>query len=139
MELDGWGFGQTQSGTSAYGSGSAAGRISMEDFTFNKHFDKSSVKLFELCARGQFIDNATLLVRRTGAKSGELEDYFKIEFQGLIISSYQTSGSAGDSGLPNESISFNFVSHKNTYFVQRDGSPAGQVMAGYNVKTGVAI
>ena len=45
MELDGWGFGQTQSGTSAYGSGSAAGRVSMEDFTFNKHFDKSSVKV----------------------------------------------------------------------------------------------
>ena len=138
IELDGWSFGQSQSGTSAYGSGSAAGRIAMEDFTFSKHFDKSSVKLFELCAPGQFIDNAKLMVRRTGAKSGELEDYFQIDFQGLIISSYQTSGSAGDSGLPNESISFNFVSHKNTYFVQRDGARAGQIMAGYNVKTGVA-
>jgi type VI secretion system Hcp family effector len=138
IELDGWSFGQNQSGTSAYGTGSAAGRVTMDDFTFTKHFDKSSVKLFELCAAGQFIDNAILLVRRSGAKSGQLEDYFKIEFKGLIISSYQTSGSAGDSGLPSESISFNFVEHKNTFFVQKDGAPAGQVMAGYNVKTGVA-
>lgn len=139
IEIDGWSFGQSQTGTSAFGTGSAAGRVSMEDFTFNKHFDKSSVKLFELCASGQYIDSATLLVRRTGSKSGQLEDFFRIDFKGLIISSYQTSGAAGDSGLPSESISFNFMEHKNTFYIQKDGAAAGQVIAGYNVKTGVAF
>jgi type VI secretion system secreted protein Hcp len=139
IELDGWNFGQSQSGSSAFGAGSGSGKVSMDDFQFTKHFDKSSVKLFEACATGQFIDKATLVVRRSGQKSGQLEDHLKIEFTGLIISGYSTRGSAGDAGLPSESIAFNFTKHLNTYFHVKDGSPSGQIVAGYDVKTGVAV
>ncbi len=136
IEIDGWSFGQSQSGAGATGSGSASGKVEMEDFQFNKHFDRSSTHLFHACATGEYIEEATLIVRRAGMKSGDMQEYFQIDFKGLIVSSYQTSGSAGDSGLPSESISFNFAAHRNTFLVQKDGGESGRLSAGYNVKTG---
>lgn len=139
IAVHGWSFGQSQRGSSAFGTGAAAGKVEMEDFHFNKSFDRSSVKLFESCATGQFINSATLAVVRAGMADGESQEYFRIDFTGLIISSYQTAGSAGDHGLPSESISFNFARNVNTFTSQKDGIGQGSMIAGYDVKTGQAL
>ena len=136
IEIEGWNFGENQSGSSAFGAGSGAGKVSMQDFQFHKHFDKSSIKLFEKCATGEQISDASLLVRRSGASSGDLENYYRVDFKDLIISHYSTSGGAGDSGLPAESIAFNFAAHTSTYFIQKDGQLVGQLGTSYSVKTG---
>ncbi len=135
IEIDSFNFGETQSGTAAFGSGTGSGRVSMNDFTLTKHADKSSPKLLEKCAAGEHIPNATLILRRSGDQSGELVEYFRAEFSDLMVSSYQTSGSDGDAGLPIEHIAFNFATIKITYTIQKAGGSGGFVAAGYDVRT----
>ena len=100
IEIDNFNWGQSQSGSSQFGSGSGAGKVSFHDFSFTKHTDKSSPKLFEKCATGEHIPNATLILRKSGDMGGELVEFFRAEFTDLIVSSFQTSGHDGDAGLP---------------------------------------
>lgn len=100
IEIDGWSFGASQAGVMQAGSGRATGKVSVQDFTFTKHADKSSPKLMETCATGDHVQQATLIARRTGQTGGGLTPYLNVIFTDLIVSSYQTSGSNGDSGLP---------------------------------------
>lgn len=125
-------FGGHTQGGGDYGSGHLAGKASFHDFTFTKRCDKSTPKLFEACATGQNFKFADLECVRT---AGDKTTYLKIHFEHLILSSYNTSGSAGDGGLPQESISFNFVKFDVTYKpLDKDGRPMGQVQAGYDLK-----
>jgi type VI secretion system secreted protein Hcp len=139
IEIDSFDFGQTQTGSSAFGSATGAGRVHMNDFSFTKHADKSSPKLMEKCASGEHIPSATLILRRSGDTGGDLVEYFRAEFSDLMVSSYQTSGADGDSGLPVEQIAFNFAAIKVTYSIQKKGAAAGRVMAGYDVRQNVVI
>ncbi|MGA3023586.1 MAG: type VI secretion system tube protein Hcp [Bryobacteraceae bacterium] len=135
IEVDGWSFGQSQSGVMQAGTGRTAGKVSVQDFTFNKHTCMSSPKLLEACATGEHIEKATLIARRTGLTAGGLTPYLRVEFTDLIISSYHTSGSAGDSGLPAEHISFNFAKIEYQYTPQDQGKPLGTLRASYDLKT----
>ncbi|MGA2183925.1 MAG: type VI secretion system tube protein Hcp [Bryobacteraceae bacterium] len=135
IEIDGWSFGQSQSGVMQAGTGRTAGKVSVQDFTFTKHADISSPKLLQACATGDHIPNATLIALRTGQTGGGLTVYLKVLFTDLIISSYQTSGSAGDSGLPAEHISFNFAKIRYEYTPQDQGKSLGTLSAGYDLKT----
>jgi type VI secretion system secreted protein Hcp len=138
IEIDGWSFGQSQSKVIQSGTGRAAGKVSVNDFTFSKHADKSSPKLMEACATGDHIKQATLTARRTGLTGGGLTPYLTVVFTDLIISSFQTGGSAGDSGLPAENISFNFAKIEYQYTPQDQGASKGTLRAAYDLKTSVA-
>jgi type VI secretion system secreted protein Hcp len=135
IEIDGWSFGASQSGIMQAGSGRATGKVSVQDFTFTKHADKSSPKVLEQCATGDHIQAATLIARRTGQTGGGLTPYLNVIFTDLIISSYQTSGSNGDSGLPAEHISFNFTKIQYQYTPQNQGKSLGTLSASYDLKT----
>jgi type VI secretion system secreted protein Hcp len=135
IEIDGWSHGMSQSGVMQAGSGRAAGKVTAQDFTFTKHADKSSPKLVESCATGEHIEKATLIARRTGLTAGGLTPYLNIIFTDLIISSYQTSGSNGDAGLPAEHISFNFAKIQYQYTPQDQGASKGTLQASYDFKT----
>lgn len=135
IEIDGWSFGQSQSGVMQAGSGRTAGKVSVQDFTFTKHADISSPKLMQACATGDHLAQATLIARRTGLKGGGLTPYLSVVFTDLIISSFQTSGSSGDSGLPAEHISFNFAKIEYQYTPQDAGASKGTLRAAYDLKT----
>jgi len=135
IEIDGWSFGQQQTGMSQTGTGRTGGKVTASDFTFTKHVDLSSPKILQNCATGSNIASATLIARRTGLTSGALTPYLNVIFTDLIISSYQTSGTAGDSGLPAEHISFNFATIQYQYTPQDQGTTKGVLQAGYNYKT----
>jgi len=137
IEIDGWGFGHSQSGVSQAGTGRATGKVTVQDFTFTKHVDISSPKLVEYCATGNQISSATLYARRTGLVGGGLTPYLNVVFTNLIISSYQTSGSNGDSGLPAEHISFNFAKIEYQYTPQDAGASLGTLRASYDLTTSV--
>ena len=137
IEIDSWNFGSSQGGMTQTGTGRVSGKVSVQDFTFAKHADKSSPKIMEYCATGQHIDKAILIARRTGEAAGDLTPYLKITFTDLIISSYQTSGSNGDSGMPSENISFNFAKIEKEYIPQNQGKTQGTLKAGYDLKTSV--
>lgn len=125
-----WGFGCTQSGTSSVGGGSGAGKVSFSDFTFAMYTNKASPELMLACATGEHIKEAVLVARRAGK---EQQEYLKITLNDVLISSFQSSGSAD--ALPIESVSLNFSKLKTEYKPQKaDGTLDAAVSAGWDVK-----
>lgn len=106
IEILSYSWGVTQSADTSTGSGGGAGKVQMQDLHFTKTVDKSSPSLFQARATGKHFPTATLTVRKAG--KGQ-QEYMVITMNDLIVTSYQTGGSSGDS-VPTESISFNFAS-----------------------------
>ena len=103
FEVYSWSWGVTQAASGDVGTG--AGKVQMQDFHFTKTVDKSSVQLFQACATGKHIPNVTFTARKKG--SGQ-QEYMIVKFSDVMVSSYQTGGSAGDP-IPTESISLNYA------------------------------
>ncbi len=133
IDILSWSWGATQTGTYATGGGGGAGRVDFRDFTFLKQVDKSSPKLMLNCASGKHIPKAVLACRKAG---GGQQEYMKVTFTDLMVSSYQPSGAASEmQPLPQEEISFNFGKIEVEYREQKaDGTLGGAVSAGYDLK-----
>jgi type VI secretion system secreted protein Hcp len=104
----------------------------MQDFHFVMNVNKASPKLFLACANGQHIPKAILTARKAGK---DQQDYLKVTFSNLLISSFQTSGQAEAGNLPLDQISFNFAKVEIEYKEQKvDGTLGGAIKAGYDLK-----
>jgi len=133
IDLETWSWGETQSGSHAYGGGGGAGKVSMQDFNFSMHVNKASPKLLLACATGQHIASALLTCRKAGKQQ---QEYIKIKFTDLLISSFQTGGSGGENLVPIDQITFNFSKIEYEYYPQKkDGSLDAKVPVWYNLKT----
>jgi len=131
IQLEAWNWGETQSGSHAQGGGGGSGKVSMQDFTFTMRVNKSSPKLFLACATGKHIKEALLTCREAGGKQ---QEYLKIKFTDLLISSYQTGGSGGEV-KPLETITFNFTRIDQTYAPQDNkGGLGSPISHWYDVK-----
>ncbi len=132
IELMAWSWGETQSGSASSGTGGGTGKVNMQDFSFTMPINKASPHLFINCANGTHIKTAELTCRKAGGNAQV--EYLKILFTGVLISSFQTGGSGGDS-LPIESITFNFATIKYTYVPQKaDGSADTKIEFAYDLK-----
>jgi type VI secretion system secreted protein Hcp len=132
IDLESWSWGETQTGTHAGGGGGGAGKVSMQDFHFVMKYNKSSPKLFQACASGQHIPKAVLTCRKAG---GEQEEYLKVTMSDLLVSSYQSGGSAGRDVIPTDQISLNFSKVEFEYKEQTEkGTLSGTVKAGWDLK-----
>src|SRR5687767_6653601 len=80
VELLSWSWGVSQ-GVST-GSGSAAGKVSFNDFSFTHRLDKASPNLMKACAAGSHIKEATITVRKAGNKP---LDYMIFKFYDILI------------------------------------------------------
>lgn len=137
IELESWSFGETNSGTFSAGGGGGAGKVSMQDFHFVMHVNKASPKLFEACATGKHIKTAKLTCRKAGETQ---QEFLKVSFSDLMVSSYQTGGSAGSSVVPTDQISLNFAKIEIEYAEQgADGKLSASVKAGYDLKVGAKV
>lgn len=133
IQLESWSWGATNSGTHAVGGGGGAGKVSMQDFHFVMKVNKSSPELMLANATGKHIPSALLTCRKAGGKQ---EEYLKIKFSDLLISSYQTGGSGASDVLPTDQISFNFSKIEYEYAPQNEkGGLGSPVKAGYDLKT----
>jgi len=132
LELDSWSWGETNQGSfHAYGGG-GAGKVSMQDFHFVINAGKHSPKVMEHCATGQHIPSGLLTVRKAG---GEQQEFLKIKFTDLLISSYQIGATKHGEILPTDQISFNFSKIEFEYKPQDEkGQLGGAVKAGYDLK-----
>jgi type VI secretion system secreted protein Hcp len=127
-----WSWGETNQGAHAAGGGGGAGKVAMQDFHFTMEVNKASPKLMLACATGQHLKSAILTCRKAGE---EQQEYLVIKFSDLLVSSYQTGGSAGDI-VPLDQISLNFSEIEFEYKPQKpDGSLDAPIKTGYNVKT----
>jgi type VI secretion system secreted protein Hcp len=132
IQLESWSWGESQSGSSSSGGGAGAGKVNMQDFSFAMVVNKASPLLFMSCANGKHIPKALLTCRKAGETQ---QDYLKIHFEDLLISSYQTGGSAGQE-IPIDSISFNFAKIKVEYAPQDGKGQLGTpIIHGWDLKT----
>jgi type VI secretion system secreted protein Hcp len=131
IDVVSWSWGETNSGSHAGGGGGGSGKVSMNDFSFAMTMNKATPKLMLACATGQHIKNAILICRKAGT---EQQEYLKITFTDLLVSSYQTGGSQGQE-VPIDSISLNFSKIEFGYKPQKeDGTLDAEVKAGYDLK-----
>jgi len=129
IQLLSFSFGATQAGTAGIGGGSGSGKVQLHDFQITKHFDKSSVKLFEACATGKHTAKAVLVCRKAG---GDQQEYLKYTFSEVLVSSISQSGSGSDV-LPTESVSLNFSKIEIEYKPQDEkGGLGGVIKAGWD-------
>ena len=132
IDLESWSWGQANSGSHAGGGGGGAGKVSMQDFNFTMKINKASPKLFLACACGEHIPSAVLTCRKAGKTA---QEYLKIKFTDLLISSYQTGGSAGSTVVPVDQIAFNFSKIEISYSAQKpDGTLEAPVVHNYDLK-----
>ena len=137
IELESWSFGETNAGTFSASGGGGAGKVSMQDFHFVMLINKASPKLFEACATGKHIPKAKLTCRKAGETQ---QEFLKISFSDLLVSSYQTGGSASSSVVPTDQISLNFAKIEIEYAEQgADGKLGASVKAGYDLKVGAKV
>ena len=132
IQLESWSFGETNAGTAGMGMGMGAGKVQMGDFHFVMRSNKASPKLFLACANGEHIKKAVLTCRKAGK---DQQEYLKWTFTELLVSSYQTGGSASSDVVPLDQISINFTEAQIDYKEQKaDGTLGGAVTTKYNVK-----
>jgi type VI secretion system secreted protein Hcp len=132
MQIQSWSWGASNAGSASTGSGGGSGKVAMQDFHFVIDYGKHSPKLMESCATGQHIKKAVLVCRKAGGKQ---EEYLKWTFTDILISGYQTGGSAHGGALPTDQCSFNFSKIEQEYKEQKaDGSLGGTIKAGYDIK-----
>lgn len=133
IDIQSFSWGEQQGGTGHSGGGHGGGKVSMQDMHFVAGFGKQSVKLFLACANGEHIKKAVLIARKAGGKQ---EEYLKYTLTDILVTSYQTGGSAHGGIVPTDQVSLNFAEIVMEYKPQKaDGSLGAATPAGYNVKT----
>ena len=134
IDIQSFSWGATQSGTFGPDTpGGGAGTASLQDFHFVMPVSKASPALFLACAKGTHAANAVL----TCIKAGEAVDFMKVTMSPVLVSSFQTGGSAGGDVVPTDQISLNFGKIEIVYKEQdTKGAGGGTVDKWFDVTTG---
>ena len=136
IEVQSWSWGESQTGTHSAGGGGGAGKVNMQDFHFVMTVNKATPKLVLACATGEHIKKAVLTCRKAGK---EQQEFLIYTFSDLLVSSYQTGGSS-NSDVPTDQISLNYAKMELEYKEQKaDGTLAGGVKAGYDLKANTKV
>ena len=133
IDLESFSWGATQSGSFATGGGGGSGKVSMQDFHFTMGINKAGPALFLACAQGDHIPKAILTCRKAGK---DQQEFLKVSFSDILVSSYQTGGSGGADILPVDQISLNFAKIEIEYKEQqKTGALAGSVKKFFDLKS----
>ena len=131
IEIQSVSFGVSQTGSFGNGTGGAAGKASFSNVTVMTQSSKASSELWWNCANGQHFNKVTLVFRKAGGKAGPI-DFLKVTMEPCMITSYQNSGSSGDSVLM-ESFSLDFAKFTYEYSPQKeDGTADAPITHWYN-------
>ncbi len=132
IEIESFSWGAVNMGTASHGGGMGAGRVQMQDFNFTMRVNKSSPTLMLMCATGTHIKSAILVCRKAGK---DQQEYLKVVFNDLLVSSYQTNGTGAAGVIPMDSIALNFSKVEFEYKEQKpDGSLGGTIKKWYDMK-----
>jgi type VI secretion system secreted protein Hcp len=111
--------------------GQEAGRANFSDFAFMISNDRAVPQLFLKTATGDVIPKATFTVFRN--TTGKPQDVIKIDFENVLITSFQVSGS---SELPTYSVSITFSKITIDTWEQRpDGSYVQGTPVSWDIKS----
>jgi len=130
IDLESFSWAEVSAGSHAGGGGGGAGKVAVQDLQVVMKMNKASPLLFLACATGQHLKQAILTARKAG--KAQLE-FLVFKFTDLLVSSYQTGGSADLE--PTDHVSFNFSRIELEYRPQKpDGSLDTPVKSGWDVK-----
>jgi type VI secretion system secreted protein Hcp len=128
IEVLSWSWGATQTGSMAYGSGGGTGKVNFQDLVFTHHLDKASPVLYQSCAGGDHIKEATLVQRKAG--KGQ-QEFLVIKMNDVLITTVQVSDHASDGGAPVEQVGLQWSKIDVEYKPQK---PDGSLDAGIHFK-----
>ncbi len=116
----------------ARNQGRTQGETTLGDIVVVKQLDKSSTKIQEAVAKGDF--QKEVLVHLTTDTQGKEEPYLKYKLENVIISSYGFHGNSSGSPLPTEQLTLNYTKATWTYVVinKDTGKKEGQVETMYD-------
>ena len=126
IEILGWTFGASQTGTSGQGGGSGTGQVEIHDVEIKKYLDRASPTLYKLCAIGDHIATADLTCRKAG---GEQLEYLKVRLEEILITSYKVDGDPKVDRIV-ETIRLNFTRSALTYTQQTEKGQGGAPISG---------
>ncbi|CAA0123601.1 Protein hcp1 [BD1-7 clade bacterium] len=130
IDILGWSWGVSQSGSMQSSSGGGAGRASVQDLSFSKYTDKSTALLVDACAVGKHVKKALITVRKSGGKPLE---YFGILLENVMVSSVSMGGAQGSEML-SETVTLNFGKYTVIYIPQtKQGSGGAAITAGFDI------
>lgn len=136
IDVIAWNWGMTQSGTTHVATGGGGGKVNVGDISLTKHVDLATDNLIQRCCDGTHIEEGTLVVRKAG---GDPLEYFQIHMEDIMVTSYQTGGSAGADDRITETLSLNFRYFEITYTLQNEDGGAGESSnAGWDMGGNVA-
>jgi type VI secretion system secreted protein Hcp len=136
MELLGWGWGLSNTGSFHTATGGGTGKGVCYDISVTKLVDKATPLLALACMSGQHISHGTLVCRRAGGKQ---VPYLTITVQNVLVSRYQTGGKS-ESPSQSETFSLNFAQYIMEYYPQSaQGSSSGSVDGGWNIPANTKV
>ncbi|HVY57276.1 MAG TPA: type VI secretion system tube protein Hcp [Xanthobacteraceae bacterium] len=136
IEIDSFSFGETNTGSFAFGTGGGTGKVNFQDMHFSTRVNKASPNLMIACATGKHINKATLYARKSTGDGGQ-QEFLTITLEDVLVSSYQTGGHDGNghSTLPTDQFSLNFAKIELAYKPQEDtGKLGAAITAKYDVR-----
>jgi type VI secretion system secreted protein Hcp len=131
IEVLSYSWGVTNAGSMRSGGGGGEGAANFHDMSFVHSVDKASPVLFQACALGTHLKEATITHRKAGTKGGQV-DYLVVKLNDVIITSV-THGGSSDSHSENVSLSFSKV-HLEYKPQKQDGSLDAGIQFKYDLK-----
>lgn len=139
IDVIGWSWGVSQSGTMQLSSGGGAGKANVQDMQLTKRTDAATPNLLKWCCAGKQFEKAVLTCNKASGEDSEPVPYLTIEMEKVIITSVTTGGSEGQE-LFTEGVALNFAQYTTKYTPQNDdGTPGSEVEGGWNIRTNEAL
>jgi type VI secretion system secreted protein Hcp len=130
IEVTGWTWGATQTGSAASGKGAGTGKASVSDLTYTAYVDRSVPTLLNMLLLGTPFTSATLAICK--ATGGDTLEYLVIKMSNGLISGVTFSGNPGDE-LQVVNVSPNFASVEVDYTPQTHGGTGAVVTMKYDI------
>ena len=132
IDLISWSWGMTQSGTTHQSTGGGSGKVNVSDLSFKKYVDKATPNIIAHCCHGKHLKSLNLYIRKAGGD--KQVEYFKINGETAMITSYHTGGDADESERLIEHVSINFRRYTVDYTPQNDqGGAMAKLSQGWDM------
>ena len=126
IEVLSFSWGVANAGVVSPGSGGGSGKATFQDLSIVHHIDKASPLLFQACATGMHLKEATITHRKAG--KGQ-QEFMVVKMSDVIITAVNHGGPSDSSG--SESVSLTFAKVDLEYRPQK---PDGSLEAGIHFK-----
>ncbi len=131
IDIIGWNWGMSQTGSSHLGGGAGAGKVDIQDIIITKYVDTASVNLMLYCAKGNHFEEGKIVCRKAG---GEQLEYLVINMKKIMVTNVSIGGTPSEDRLI-ETVSLNFAEVAVEYVEQmEDGSGDAAVTFGWNIE-----